>query len=55
MNEKSKKYLYFKNDLTKLVNDPTNKYVISCTILGIVYIAVFNIIGYYAFKKAEIK
>ena len=41
--------------LTKLVNDPTNKYVISCTILGIVYIVVFNIIGYYAFKKAEIR
>lgn len=41
--------------LTKLVNNPTNKYIVSCALLGIVYIVIFNTIGYYAFKKAEIK
>lgn len=40
---------------TKLVNNPTNKYIVSCAILGIAYIVIFNTIGYYAFKKAEIK
>ncbi len=41
--------------LTKLVNNPTNKYIVSCAILGVAYIVIFNTIGYYAFKKAEIK
>lgn len=41
--------------LTKLVNNPTNKYIVSCALLGIAYIVIFNTIGYYAFKKAEIK
>ena len=41
--------------LSKLVNNPTNKYIISCAILGIVYMIIFNLIGYYAFKKTEIK
>ena len=41
--------------LMKLVNNPTNKYVVSCAILGVMYIIIFNIIGYYSFKKAEIK
>lgn len=41
--------------LIKLVNNPTNKYIVSCTILGIAYTVIFNIIGYYSFKKAEIK
>ena len=40
--------------LTKLVNNPTNKYIVSCALLGIAYIVIFNTIGYYAFKKAEI-
>ena len=41
--------------LIKLVNNPTNTYIISCIILGVAYCAIFNIIGYYSFKKAEIK
>lgn len=41
--------------LIKLVNSPTNTYIISCIILGVAYCAIFNIIGYYSFKKAEIK
>lgn len=41
--------------LMKLVNNPTNKYVVYCAILGVMYIIIFNIIGYYLFKKAEIK
>ena len=41
--------------LTKLVNNPTNKYIITCAILGIAYIIIFNVIGYYVFKKSEIK
>lgn len=41
--------------LAKLVNNPTNKHMVSCIILGIVYVIIFNIIGYYSFKKAEIK
>ena len=41
--------------LMKLVNNPTNTYIISCIILGVAYCAIFNIIGYYSFKKAEIK
>ncbi len=41
--------------LMKLVNNPTNKYAVSCAILGVMYIIIFNIIGYYSFKKAEIK
>ena len=41
--------------LIKLVDSPTNTYIISCIILGVAYCAIFNIIGYYSFKKAEIK
>lgn len=41
--------------LMKLVNNPSNKYAACCALLGIVYIFIFNIIGYYSFKKAEIK
>lgn len=41
--------------LAKLVNNPTTQYVANCAILGITYIIVFNLIGYYAFKKTEIK
>ncbi|MBO5349351.1 MAG: hypothetical protein J6A89_05995 [Clostridia bacterium] len=41
--------------LENLINKPTNKYIMSCAVLGIAYIIVFNIIGYYSFKKAEIK
>lgn len=41
--------------LTKIVNNPTNHYIINCAILGVVYIIIFNIIGYFSFKKAEVK
>ena len=40
--------------LEKLANSPTNQYIITCMILAIVYIMIFNIIGYISFKKAEI-
>ena len=45
----------FQFALSNLVNNPTNQYVITCTVIGIIYIIVFNVIGYYAFKKAEIR
>lgn len=41
--------------LSNLANNPTNSYIIKCIILGIIYIVVFNVIGYNLFKKAEIK
>lgn len=41
--------------LSNLTKNPTNGYVISCIVLGIVYIVIFNIIGYNSFKKTEIK
>lgn len=45
----------FQVALGNLINNPTNEYLIRCTILGIIYILLFNLIGYYSFKKAEIK
>ncbi len=41
--------------LTKLVKNPTEEYIIKVCFLGIAYIVIFNIIGYYIFKKSEIK
>lgn len=41
--------------LTKLVNNPSNKYIFTCVLIGVIYIVIFNIIGYYSFKKAEIE
>lgn len=41
--------------LAKLVSNPTKEYVIHTVILGIVYIVVFNIMGYNVFRKTEIK
>lgn len=41
--------------LFNLANNPTNSYILKCSLLGIGYIVVFGLIGYYAFKKAEIK
>lgn len=38
-----------------LADNPTNIYILKSLILGIVYIIGFNLIGYYSFKKAEIK
>ncbi len=45
----------FQSALSKLADYPTNNYIIICTMLGIVYIFLFNIIGYSIFKKCEIK
>ena len=41
--------------LVNLSNNPTSSYILKCSLLGFVYIVVFGLIGYYAFKKAEIK
>lgn len=41
--------------LINLSNNPTSGYILKCSLLGIGYIVVFNLIGYYVFKKAEIK
>lgn len=41
--------------LANLVTNPANDYIIKCTMLGIMYIIVFNLIGYFTFKKVEIK
>ncbi len=45
----------FQAALSKLAGSPANDYIIECVILGIAYIVIFNIIGYQAIKKAEIK
>lgn len=41
--------------LTNLVENPTNEYIIKIILLGIAYIVGFNLIGYYSFKKTEIR
>lgn len=41
--------------LGKLAGNPGNDYIVKCALLGIIYIVIFNVIGYYSFKKAEIK
>lgn len=45
----------FQSVLSRLAGSPANDYIIKCIILGIAYIVIFNIIGYKAIKKAEIK
>ncbi len=45
----------FQVALSRLAGSPANDYIIKCVILGIAYIVIFNIIGYQAIKKAEIK
>lgn len=45
----------FQYILANLTNNPTNEYILKCSILGIGYIVVFSLIGYYVFNKAEIK
>lgn len=40
--------------LANLVNNPATSYLIKCTLLGIFYIILFNVVGYYSFKKADI-
>ncbi len=41
--------------LANLTNNPASSYIIKCSLLGILYLVLFSLIGYYAFKKAEIK
>lgn len=41
--------------LRNLSTDPANDYIVKCVILGIAYVLIFNLIGYFSFKKAEIK
>lgn len=43
------------NALINLTNNPINSYILKCSLLGIGYMIVFSIIGYYLFKKSEIK
>lgn len=41
--------------LSNLASNPSSDYILKCILLGVAYIIVFNVIGYYAFKKSEIK
>lgn len=41
--------------MNSLVSNPTNEFIWKCSLLGIAYMIVFTIIGYYSFKNAEIK
>ncbi|MBR3645260.1 MAG: ABC transporter permease subunit [Lachnospiraceae bacterium] len=41
--------------IANLAGDPTSAYIVKCCVLGLVYTVVFAVIGYCAFKKAEIK
>lgn len=43
------------NALHHLIANPTNNYILNCTLLGIFYIIIFNIIGYCSFRNTEIK
>ncbi|MDE6025016.1 MAG: ABC transporter permease subunit [Lachnospiraceae bacterium] len=45
----------YQTALGKLARNPENDYIVKCVLLGIFYIVIFNIIGYYSFKRAEIK
>lgn len=41
--------------LSNLATNPTTMYILKCTLLGGIYSVLFNAIGYFSFKKAEIK
>lgn len=41
--------------LQTLANNPTNDFLLKTIVLGFAYIIIFNFIGYYMLKKAEIK
>lgn len=45
----------FQYVLMNLVSNPTTTYLIQTLILAFSYIVIFNLIGYYSFKKAEVK
>lgn len=44
----------FQNALFNLAYNPTNEYILKCSLLGTIYIILFSIIGYYSFKSTEI-
>lgn len=41
--------------LQNLAKDPTNERIMLCVGLGIAYMIIFNVIGYFSFKKIEIE
>lgn len=41
--------------LTKLADNASNEYILKCALLGVAYIIIFNVIGYFSLKKSEIK
>lgn len=45
----------FQYVLSSLAIEASNAYIIKCVLLGIIYFIIFNIIGYYSLKKAEIR
>ncbi|MCM1297473.1 MAG: ABC transporter permease [Muribaculaceae bacterium] len=45
----------YQTALSMLARNPANEYVLKCTLLGMIYIVIFNLIGYYSFKRADIK
>lgn len=45
----------FQRMLINLAGNPSTDYVLKCGLLGISYMVLFSVIGYYVFKKVEIK
>lgn len=45
----------FQYVLSNLAENPENIYILKTTLLGVGYMILFNIVGFYSFKKAEIK
>ena len=45
----------FQNALFNLAYKSINEYILKCSLLGLAYIIIFTIIGYYSFKNGEIK
>ncbi len=45
----------FQFALSKLSSSIDSSYIIKCSLLGLFYIVLFNVIGYYSFKNTEIK
>lgn len=45
----------FQYILSNLAENPENIYILKTTLLGVGYMILFNIVGFYSFKKAEIK
>lgn len=45
----------FQYAMGNLASSPTSTYIMNCALLGLIYIVIFNIIGYNIFKRTEIK